>query len=128
MTILYKNIIIVLYAYQRRFAPTVKPPTSATPYFHQKQTSVKSPQLYHPSRIVPCKRYRLLLTSSDNLRINTHTPAHLHKTAQSLIDILPLQYPNINIIVLGDLQDTIASNILHHMGYQLPHSPHNILI
>ena len=71
--------------------------------------------------------HRRILAPSDNNITNIHTPVHLHKTDQSLTVTLPLQYPNLNIIVLDDLQYNVSSTTLHRIGYQLLPPPNDIL-
>ena len=60
-------------------------------------------------------------------RVTTNTPANLFNTIHSLLHSLPIAYPNLNIIALGDLQHTIAQNTLHRMGQHLPPQRFNIL-
>ena len=131
-TLLYKGknnthiVIIAIYVYQRGFASKAKPTTSTKPPTSRNQRFIPTSHQSHSSRRTSSNRRRILIPS-DNHRINTHIPARLQKTVKALTDTLPLQYLNLNIIVLGDLQHIIVSTTLHRMGHHLPPSSHGIL-
>ena len=55
-----------------------------------------------------------MLIARDNRNVNNNILANLKKIINAIITFLPLEYPKLNMIVLGDLQHTIINNNLYH--------------
>ena len=100
-------------------SPMTKPTTTTkkpTPSYTTRHT---------PSRL-PVSKRRLLVTGY-NRNINKNTSSDLKKTLHTLTISFPLEYPNLNIIVLGGLHYTFNNN-LHRICNALSLPLHDLLI